>query len=189
MRLNLDTGQVTEARFVASPNCDARPEGAEVDLLVIHCISLPPHRYGGNDIEAFFCNCLDGSRHPYFHKIQHLKVSAHFLIRRDGELLQFVATHMRAWHAGVSEHHGRCDVNDFSIGVELEGADDQPFAERQYQTLIELTRVLTAVYPGIDAANLVGHCDVAPARKTDPGPYFDWKRYRGITNDGWRTEP
>jgi AmpD protein len=180
---------VTEACFVASPNCDARPAAAKVDVVVIHCISLPPNQFGGDDIEAFFCNCLDVSRHPYFREIQDLKVSTHFLIRRDGGLMQFVATHMRAWHAGTSELHGRYDVNDFSIGVELEGTDDQPFEEVQYETLIELTRVLIAVYPGIVAENLVGHCDIAPARKTDPGPHFDWNRYHSEFRAGWRMGP
>ncbi len=189
MRLNLDSGLVAEARFVASPNCDARPAAAVVDVVVIHCISLPPYQFGSDDIEAFFCNCLDISRHPYFREIQDLKVSTHFLIHRGGELTQFVATNMRAWHAGTSELRGRCDVNDFSIGIELEGSDDQPFEEAQYETLIQLTRVLSAVYPGIVAANLVGHCDIAPARKTDPGPHFDWNRYRSESCAGWRMGP
>ena len=189
LRLNLDTGLITEARLAASPNCDARPATASVDAVVVHCISLPPYQFGGDDIEAFFCNALDVSRHPYFREIQELKVSTHFLIRRGGELMQFVATNMRAWHAGASELRGRCDVNDFSIGIELEGTDDQPFEDAQYQTLIELTRVLTAAYPGIVAANLVGHCDIAPGRKTDPGAHFDWNRYRRESLAGWRVGP
>lgn len=187
LRFNMDTRLVAEARLVVSPNCDARPATAVVDVVVIHCISLPPYQFGGDDIEAFFCNCLNISRHPYFREIQNLKVSPHFLIQRGGELTQFVATNKRAWHAGTSALRGRRDVNDFSIGIELEGTDDQPFEEAQYKTLIELTRVLTAVYPGIVAANLVGHCDIAPARKTDPGPHFDWHRYRSEVCHRWRT--
>ncbi len=185
MRLNLDSGLVEDACFVASPNFDDRPAACGVDAVVVHCISLPPKRFGGGHIEALFCNRLDVSTHEYFREIGHLQVSAHFLIARNGALTQFVPVHKRAWHAGESNFHGRCDVNDFSVGIELEGTDDQEFEEVQYARLIALTRVLTAVYPGIGARNLVGHCDIAPARKTDPGPFFDWYRYRNGTFGRW----
>ncbi len=185
MRLNLDSGLVEEARFVASPNFDERPGAAAVDAVVIHCISLPPNRFGGEHIEALFCNRLDVSVHEYFREIEHLKVSAHFLVARDGRLTQFVPVDKRAWHAGDSKLHGRCNVNDFSIGIELEGTDDRAFEEPQYGTLIELTRVLTAAYPGVGPGSQVGHCDVAPSRKTDPGPFFDWHRYRSAVLQPW----
>ncbi len=178
MRLDVETGLVDVARYVESPNCDARPAGAEIDTLVIHCISLPPGRYGGVDVDDFFCNCLDVTRHEYFREIVHLRVSAHFFVRRDGGLTQFVPTIRRAWHAGQSSCHGRENVNDFSIGIELEGLDDAPFTAPQYRTLARLTRELMRAYPRIDASRLVGHSDIAPGRKTDPGPLFDWSRYR-----------
>ncbi len=179
MRLNLDTGRVQQARYIASPNCDARPPAVEIGVIVIHCISLPPKQFGGCEVEAFFCNSLNPSQHEYFRRIQNFRVSAHFFIRRNGELIQFVPTHQRAWHAGESRFQGRSHVNDFSIGIELEGADDCPYDEPQYEVLSELSRVLMAAHPAINTANLVGHCDIAPNRKTDPGAHFDWPRYRG----------
>ena len=160
-------------RYLESPNQDERPDGEEPTLLVVHSISLPPGEYGGEAIERFFTNCLDPAAHPYFREICSLKVSSHFLVRRDGELIQFVPTQRRAWHAGVSRWRGRERCNDFSIGVELEGRDDAPFAELQYQTLIRLVRTLRACHPLRD---LAAHSDIAPGRKTDPGPYFDWPR-------------
>ena len=178
-RLILDeiSGLVSPASFVASPNCDARPGDACIELLVVHCISLPPGEYGGPYIEQLFCNCLDPSNHEYFLKVSHLCVSSHFLIRRDGTLIQFVPTHMRAWHAGQSSFRGRSNVNDFSLGIELEGTDDSPFTDAQYDALTQLTNTLMLVYPRIDVAGLVGHSDIAPGRKTDPGRCFDWCRY------------
>jgi AmpD protein len=146
-----------------------------IDLLVVHAISLPPGEFGGPWIDALFQNRLDPLAHPYFKEIEGLEVSAHFLIRRDGELRQYVLTADRAWHAGASEWKGRPRCNDFSIGVELEGADDVPFAEPQYDTLEALTRALVARYGTLD---LAGHSDVAPGRKTDPGPWFEWERFR-----------
>jgi AmpD protein len=157
---------------VLSPNCDARPEG-EVSLVVVHNISLPPGEFGGPHIEALFQNRLDPDLHPYFATIQGLRVSAHFLIRRDGELVQFVPCALRAWHAGVSQWQGRERCNDFSLGIELEGADDQPFEPLQYQRLNELLVVLRRHYP-IEA--VTGHSDIAPGRKTDPGPCFEWAK-------------
>lgn len=159
-----------------SPNCDERPGGTQIELLVIHAISLPPGEFGGSGIEDLFLNRLDVSQHPYYASVAHLRVSAHFLIRRNGALLQFVSCAMRAWHAGVSNWRGRSHCNDFSIGVELEGADDVLFAPAQYDTLLTLTESVQATYP---IADIVGHSDIAPGRKTDPGVFFDWDAYRG----------
>jgi AmpD protein len=158
-----------------SPHFDDRPEGAKVSLLVIHNISLPPGEFGGPWIDDLFMGRLDPEAHPYFRDIAGLKVSAHFVIRRDGTLIQYVPTDKRAWHAGVSSWNGCERCNDFSIGVELEGADDVPFAEPQYETLARLTRDLQSRYGTLDFA---GHSDIAPGRKTDPGPWFDWARFR-----------
>ena len=176
--LDPQSGWWSGARRCPSPNCDARPLGAVVDLLVIHGISLPAGQYGGPHIEALFLNQLDYAAHASFASLQGLRVSAHFLIRRDGELLQFVATSDRAWHAGVSSFQGRTACNDFSVGIELEGCDDEPYEEAQYVQLVALTRSLNASYPGLSSARIVGHSDIAPGRKTDPGPHFDWARYR-----------
>jgi len=169
-------GRVDAARYLASPNCDERPPGEAVTLLVIHNISLPPGEFGGDGVVRLFTNALDHAAHPYYLTLAGVRVSAHFLIRRAGELLQFVPCARRAWHAGESAWCGRASCNDFSIGIELEGADDVPYTEPQYCVLAELTRALQSVYP---IAAIAGHCDVAPARKTDPGPSFDWPRYRG----------
>ncbi len=159
----------------SSPHCDERPEGTKVSLLVIHGISLPPGEFGGEWIDDLFMGTLDAGAHPYFQQLEGLRVSSHFLIRRDGTLVQYVPTQLRAWHAGVSRWKGREMCNDFSIGVELEGADDVPFAEPQYESLAHLTRSLQLRYGVLDIA---GHSDIAPGRKTDPGPWFDWARYR-----------
>jgi AmpD protein len=169
------SGLCDGAIWVPSPNCDDRPESARVELVVIHNISLPPGEFGGPWIDALFQNRLDPQAHPHFEEIAGLEVSAHFLIRRDGELRQYVETDRRAWHAGVSKWKERERCNDFSLGIELEGADDVPFAEPQYEVLAELTRALFARYGVVD---LAGHSDVAPGRKTDPGPWFDWERFR-----------
>jgi len=172
------TGRVSPARFVPSPNCDARPPRTQIDALVVHAISLPPGRYGGDFIEQFFTNRLDCAAHSYFSEITELTVSAHFLIRRDGELLQFVPTHARAWHAGASVLCGRERVNDFSLGVELEGSDDDRFEDAQYEMLASLARFLMARFPALTPERVVGHSDIAPGRKTDPGAHFDWPRLR-----------
>ena len=167
-------GWLSGVRRVASPNCDARPHGIAVDLLVIHNISLPPDEFGGEAIIRFFTNSLDTSAHPYYEQIKGLKVSAHFLIRRDGQIVQFVPCSKRAWHAGASVWRQRPACNDYSLGVELEGSDATPYTDRQYAALVRLTRRLKRAYPIRD---IVGHFDIAPQRKTDPGPFFDWPRY------------
>lgn len=165
------------ARCLRSPNCDDRPAGSAIELIVIHNISLPPGDFGGPGIMDLFCNRLDPAAHPYYATIADLRVSAHLLIRRDGELIQFVPFAQRAWHAGISNWRGRERCNDFSIGIELEGADDMPFEDAQYDRLAAVTRLLRARYP---IGDIVGHSDIAPGRKTDPGPHFDWGRYRGM---------
>lgn len=170
------TGWCVAARRVDSPNCDARPADTAIRLLVIHNISLPPEVFGGDGIEALFTNRLDPNAHPYYARIADLRVSAHFLIRREGELVQFVACGDRAWHAGLSSWQGRERCNDFSIGVELEGSDTQPFTAAQYQQLARLAKALQVAYPLL--REVAGHSDIAPGRKTDPGPYFDWARFR-----------
>jgi len=177
--LDVATGVVRGVRFIESPNCDERPAPSDISAILIHSISLPPGQYGGDAVEAFFCNRLDPSAHEYFAQICDMQVSAHFLICRDGTLSQFVSTHRRAWHAGESRMAGRTRVNDFSVGIELEGTDDTEFDDRQYATLVALTRCLMRAYPEILPERVLGHSDVAPGRKTDPGPGFDWARYRG----------
>lgn len=166
------SGWLNAARRVPSPNFDARPPGELPSLLVVHAISLPPGEFGSDDVIDLFLNRLDPQRHPYFAGIHELRVSAHFLIRRDGELIQFVSCDERAWHAGVSSWRGRERCNDYSIGVELEGCDDQPFEPAQYERLVELLARLHRRYPLTD---VVGHSDIAPGRKTDPGPCFNWQ--------------
>jgi len=173
MKLGAD-GWVEGVRRVPSPNRDARPAGAEVSLLLLHSISLPPGEYGGDEIERLFTNRLDPQAHPYFAEIAALEVSSHFLVRRDGALLQFVPVHERAWHAGASAWRGRERCNDFSIGIELEGSEEEAFAPVQYSTLAALARCLMAALPLRDVA---AHSEVAPGRKSDPGPHFDWPRF------------
>jgi AmpD protein len=178
MKLRVDPrGRVQGARFIASPNRDERPAGCAIDLLVIHHISLPPGEFGGPSIVALFLNRLDATAHPAYAPIADMKVSAHFLIRRDGELIQFVPCAERAWHAGESQWKGRARCNDFSIGIELEGTGEIPYTSAQYRQLALLTRALEARYP---IADIAGHSDIAPERKSDPGPSFDWKRYRAL---------
>ncbi len=159
-----------------SPNFDARPAHTPISLLVIHSISLPPDEFGGHGICQLFTNTLDCSTHPYYAQLAGLHVSAHFLVRRDGSIFQFVGCAYRAWHAGVSQWQARLHCNDYSIGIELEGCDSAPFESRQYLALIRLTRHLKRYYP---LHQIVGHADIAPGRKTDPGPLFDWERYLG----------
>lgn len=166
-------GWVDEAEQLRSPNCDDRP-GSEIPLLVIHNISLPPDEFGGDGVQRLFTNTLDVNAHPYYQTIAGLKVSAHFFIRRDGQLIQFVSTLQRAWHAGIScwQEVERC--NDYSIGIELEGSDSTPFSDAQYAVLQQLTLALREQYA---LRGIAGHSDIAPQRKTDPGPFFDWLRY------------
>ena len=161
-------------RRIASPNFDTRPHGMPVCLLVIHSISLPPNEFGGKGIEQLFTNVLNPEVHPYYEQLRGLRVSSHFLIRRNGEIIQFVSCLRRAWHAGASLWQGRTHCNDFSIGIEMEGSDFVPYTDSQYLSLSYLTRRLQRAYR---FSEIVGHSDIAPERKTDPGPYFDWTRY------------
>jgi AmpD protein len=170
-------GIVEGIRYVPSPNCDERPAGAAIELLVVHSISLPPGEFGGPYIERLFTNTLDCTAHPCFAELRGLRVSAHFLIRRRGGIAQFVSCLRRAWHAGESSWRGRPRCNDFSIGIELEGADDRRFTPSQYRSLERLVRGLAAAYP---IRAVAGHCDIAPGRKTDPGPLFDWPRLEAV---------
>ena len=170
-----EQGVASGVRFIASPNFDERPPDAKVSLLVLHNISLPPGIFGGGAIIDLFTNALDYGAHPYYDGLRGQRVSAHFLIRRDGELIQFVACARRAWHAGSSRWRGRPRCNDYSVGVELEGSDSAAYESPQYLQLARLTRALRARYTLPDTA---GHADVAPGRKSDPGPSFDWARYR-----------
>jgi len=172
-----DEGVVEGVPYIASPNCDERPAGCAVELLVIHSISLPPGEFGGQGIVELFTNRLDPKAHPYYATLAALRVSAHVLIRRGGEVIQFVPCEKRAWHAGASKWRGRERCNDFSVGIELEGCDDAPFEDAQYAALAALTCALKTRYPIVD---IVGHSDLAPGRKTDPGPHFDWQRYRTL---------
>ena len=172
------TGFVAGAQHVASPNRNERPPGTEIELLVIHNISLPPGVFEGDAIVDLFTNRLDPYAHPYFAEIAGLRVSSHVLVRRDGRMLQFVPCNERSWHAGASSWRGREQCNDFSIGIELEGTDDTPFTSSQYARLIGVAQVLMRAYPIRHAA---GHSDIAPARKTDPGPFFDWRLLRAAT--------
>lgn len=161
-----------------SPNCEPRPQQCVPELLVIHNISLPPGCYGGNCVERLFTNCLDFDEHPFFDEIRDLKVSSHLLIERSGTLVQFVNFDERAWHAGQSVYKGRENCNDFSIGIELEGTDDDPYEEAQYTQLSAVTCALLSHYSQLTASAIVGHSEIAPGRKTDPGPAFDWDRFR-----------
>jgi AmpD protein len=184
MRFTLVQGWLEQARQVASPNFGPRPPACSPELLVIHNISLPPGCYGGDCIEQLFSNCLDWDAHPFFTEIRGAEVSSHLLIRRCGELVQFVDLRERAWHAGQSCYAGRDNCNDFSIGIELEGTDEDPYTDEQYDTLVAVTRTLLACYPALGANPIVGHSDIAPGRKTDPGPAFDWHRYRSLLATG-----
>jgi AmpD protein len=172
------SGWLPAARQLPSPNCDARPDGTSIELIVIHNISLPPGVFDGDAVIDLFTNRLDWDAHPYYQGIRGIQVSAHFFIRRDGTLIQFVPCSLRAWHAGVSSWQSRDRCNDFSIGIELEGTDDLPFTEAQYATLAPLVQLLKQAYP---IRAVVGHSEIAPGRKTDPGPHFAWQRIGGQT--------
>ncbi len=174
--VNPESGTIVGARQVDSPNFDPRPEGCGPELIVLHAISLPPGEYGGPWIDDLFTNRLDSDAHPYFAEIAGLEVSAHALIRRDGEVVQYVGLSDRAWHAGESDWCGRARCNDYSVGIELEGDDDTPYTDAQYAALCETIIALGKAYPSLEAAPIVGHCDIAPGRKTDPGPHFEWQR-------------
>lgn len=179
-----DDGVISPAKQCPSPNQDSRPDGCEPDLIIIHGISLPPGEFGGPSVEQFFTNRLDWDAHPYFAEIRGMKVSSHLFIRRDGSLLQFVPFSQRAWHAGESRFRDREDCNDYSIGVELEGDDETPYTNEQYAELIKVIDALKTTYRSICTRRIAGHCDVAPDRKSDPGPAFDWLRlYDGLCNN------
>ena len=184
MKIDPDEGWLGEARRVPSPNCDARPAGADITLMVVHGISLPPGEYGGSWIDDLFCNRLDPDAHPYFREISGLQVSSHLLIRRDGELVQYVPFSKRAWHAGDSCFDGRQACNDFSVGIELEGQDTEAYTDRQYEQLAAVMQALVATYPGLSLQRVAGHSDIAPGRKTDPGPAFDWQSLQARLGGG-----
>lgn len=173
---------LSSAIQVVSPNCDDRPDSDDISLIVIHCISLPPEQFTGNYIDQLFCNGLDPSEHPYFRDIHQLKVSAHLLIRRDGEIRQYVPFNLRAWHAGVSTYQQRERCNDFSIGIELEGSPSIPYTDLQYQRLAAVCRELIKTYPKLSTQRIAGHSDIAPSRKTDPGPSFNWQHFHALLN-------
>ncbi|MCW8196554.1 1,6-anhydro-N-acetylmuramyl-L-alanine amidase AmpD [Proteobacteria bacterium 005FR1] len=177
MTFSIHGGWLRPAIHAPSPNFDSRPPGEAIDLLVIHNISLPPGEFGTGCIQQLFCNTLDCSRHPYFARLVDLKVSSHLLIERGGEVSQFVSFADRAWHAGQSSYGGRSRCNDFSIGIELEGVDDQPYTDTQYAVLAEVTQTLLTHYRHMSKERITGHSDIAPGRKTDPGPAFDWPRF------------
>lgn len=178
--MDTGTGLLREARYVRSPNQDARPPGATLDLVVVHGISLPPGEYGGPWVEKLFTNALPPEAHPYFAGIVALRVSAHLFVRRDGELVQFVPFHARAWHAGASVWRHRVACNDYSVGIELEGEDDTPYAPVQYERLAAAVRALRRAYGTLAPDGIAGHSEVAPGRKTDPGAAFDWARLRAL---------
>ena len=177
MEQQIARGWWREAEACPSPNCNARPGPEDISLLVLHNISLPPGEFGGEHVRALFCNQLDCSAHPWFEQLQDLRVSAHLLIDRHGKTTQFVPFTRCAWHAGVSNFRGRDNCNDFSIGIELEGTDDQSYTASQYDSLARVSKAIMHAYPTITRERIVGHSDIAPGRKTDPGPAFDWKQY------------
>jgi N-acetyl-anhydromuramoyl-L-alanine amidase len=174
--VDTQSGWMLGARHVHSPNFDPRPDGILPELIVVHGISLPPEEFGGPWLDRLFTNSLPPAEHPYFEKIKELKVSTHLLIRRDAELVQYVSVHDRAWHAGQSCYQGRERCNDFSVGIELEGADEIPYEPAQYRMLSAVIVELCRAYPSLSTARIAGHSDIAPGRKTDPGPAFDWQR-------------
>ena len=177
MLLDPVTGWCAGVRHCPSAHCNERPQG-EISLLVLHNISLPPGQFGTGKVQEFFTSGLNASEHAYFAGIVDMRVSAHFFIERDGQISQFVSCLQRAWHAGVSSFAGRDNCNDFSLGIELEGTDDQPYSDAQYDALLALVRQLLAAYPALSVERICGHSDIAPGRKTDPGPAFDWPRLR-----------
>ena len=183
MKLDVSDGLLSAARQVVSPNCDERPDCDDISLIVIHGISLPPGEFGGHWIDDLFTNRLDTRAHPYFSELEGLCVSSHLLIRRDGEIVQYVPFTKRAWHAGESCFQGCSACNDFSIGIELEGQDDEPYAPVQYDRLVAVIRALVQAFPGLSYERIAGHADIAPGRKTDPGPAFDWPYLRQRLQD------
>lgn len=180
MQIDVTSGLINEARQQLSPNCDLRPDETDIALIVIHGISLPPGKFGDDYIDQLFCNQLNPADHPYFKEISGLKVSSHLLVRRDGEIVQYVPLQKRAWHAGVSSYKGRDNCNDFSIGIEMEGEDETPYTDIQYQVLSNLIKNLVKIYPELSTDTIAGHSDVAPGRKTDPGEAFDWEHLNSL---------
>lgn len=178
MHFSIENDLLMGANFLESPNQSPRADDCVVDLLVIHNISLPPGEFGNGCIDRFFCNQLDTAEHPFFSEIEAVKVSSHLMIDRQGVVTQYVAFNRKAWHAGESQHLNRSNCNDFSIGIELEGSDHVAFSELQYESLISVTKLLLIEYPCLNSEGIVGHSDIAPGRKTDPGPCFDWQLYK-----------
>lgn len=176
--MHISAGLLVEAEYIATSHCDHRPADTNISLLVIHNISLPPNQFGGPYISELFLGQLDPQRHPYFAQIYQLRVSSHCLIRRDGQIIQYVPFHLRAWHAGVSSFQGKASCNDYSIGIELEGADHIPYTSDQYKALVRLSWNIMQDYQGITLGRIVGHNDIAPGRKTDPGIAFNWAKFR-----------
>ena len=182
MNISKQTGLIEGSYYLSSPNHDERPDVSDISLIVIHNISLPPEQFGGDYINQLFTNCLCEDEHPFFAEISHLRVSSHVLIRRNGDIVQYVPFHKRAWHAGISSFQGREVCNDFSIGIELEGTDYEPFCDAQYVTLLELIISLQREYPSLRKEFIPGHENIASGRKTDPGPFFDWLRIADALN-------
>lgn len=182
MKINKKTALIEDVEYIPSPNADERPTTNDPELIVVHNISLPPGKFGGDYISQLFTNRLNPDEHPYFQEIQSLKVSAHVLIHRDGQITQFVPFNKRAWHAGVSCYKDKQQCNDFSIGIELEGTDDVPYEAVQYQQLADMIKALRKCYTCINGDAITGHSDIAPERKTDPGPAFDWARLKQLIN-------
>jgi AmpD protein len=180
LKIEPATGLLAGIRQVLSPHFDARPTGVAPELIIVHGISLPPGEFGGPWIDRLFTGGLPADAHPYFHDVAKMRVSAHAVIRRDGRIVQYVPFGQRAWHAGQSHYRGRAACNDFSIGIELEGTDTIPYTDAQYEQLGALVEALLATYPSLSSEHVVGHSDVAPGRKTDPGPSFEWDRWRAI---------
>lgn len=180
LRLDAERDWFRGARHVPSPNCDDRPAGSDISLVVIHGISLPPRNYGGPHIDHLFTNCLDPDAHPYFAGICRLRVSSHLLVDRLGQVTQYVPLRRRAWHAGKSAFRGREACNDFSVGLELEGCDEEPYCDVQYEVAARLVREIMAAWPAVTPDCVVRHSDIAPGRKTDPGPAFDWVRFLAL---------
>ena len=186
LKVETATGLLIGVRQVLSPHCDARPAEMLPELIIVHGISLPPNEFGGPWIDRLFTGTLAWDAHPYFRQIEGLRASAHVVIRRDGQLTQYVPFGERAWHAGVSQYRTRSGCNDFSVGVELEGTDDIAYTDAQYAQLVELIAALIEAYPSLSPEHLVGHSDVAPGRKSDPGPYFEWPRLRARLSERLR---
>ncbi len=179
--MHIDQHYLSTASQCPSPNYNDRPIADDMSLIVVHCISLPPNKFGNDYINQLFCNQLNPDDHPYFKNIYQMQVSAHLLIKRDGECVQYVPFNKRAWHAGKSSYQGRENCNDFSIGIELEGAEDIAYSPEQYTRLAEVINTLLATYPSLSRQRITGHSDIAPGRKTDPGPTFDWdKLFAGL---------